>query len=296
MEDAKKVLDNLKSSGIESLVISGGEPFLHNELLDILQYAKEGLKIKNVICISNGTANIDKYISISKYIDKLAFSIDGYNEDTCVIRDKEIFNIIDKKIDALKNNINISLIFTVHKRNFLNPEKYVEYANSKGVTYNFSILTVHSNYVNNYSNLCFEDSDYDIMRDVFTDYEVTDSSISKQLSCKVSCGAGKTMVSILSDGSIMPCHMFFDKKFCLGNSLKDKIIDVVNSDINPFKNLTVECIDDCKSCNYKLLCGGGCRFRSYALTDSIYEKDALCQTYIRHTEKIFNLIFNLKVQ
>lgn len=292
LQNAKIIIDNLKRNGINNLIISGGEPFLHKDIIEILEYAKVKAGIKNISCITNGTADIDKYISASKFVNDISFSIDGYNSESCCIRDKHIFNIIDNKIDKLKDSTSISLIFTVHRKNIDKHQNFKYYARKKGVNYNFSILTVNIDNIDGLEDLYFREEDYDKLVSIITDYEINDSSLKQQLSCRQSCGAGKSTVSILSNGSIMPCHMFFDKRFCLGNALYDEINDVLNHTYNVFKNLSVDNIEECSNCKYKYLCGGGCRFRAYAYTNSIFGKDVLCASYNKNLNNILTALEN----
>ena len=51
--DIKVIIDKLSGVGVEVLAVSGGEPFIREDILEILSYAKK--KIKKVIIGSNGT-------------------------------------------------------------------------------------------------------------------------------------------------------------------------------------------------------------------------------------------------
>ena len=74
--DAQKVIDNISKLKATLLVITGGEPFLHPQLFDIVKYAKnKGLKV----CITtNGTLIDDNFEQIvDSKVDVLSVSLDG---------------------------------------------------------------------------------------------------------------------------------------------------------------------------------------------------------------------------
>ena len=84
------------------IVISGGEPMLRDDIVDIVKYLKKNFN--GYISLStNLTYNINNLIEISKYIDSIDVTLDGYNEETCSkYRGKGVFGIVDKNIDILK--------------------------------------------------------------------------------------------------------------------------------------------------------------------------------------------------
>ncbi len=51
----ERALDELAAAGLATLIISGGEPFLRDDLPDIVAYAKRTCGIKSVTVLSNGT-------------------------------------------------------------------------------------------------------------------------------------------------------------------------------------------------------------------------------------------------
>ena len=67
-KDFKRVIDYfMKNGGIEELSLSGGEPFLHPDLLKMIQYAKS-LGIRTVIFTSGVVNNNEIEASIKKSI------------------------------------------------------------------------------------------------------------------------------------------------------------------------------------------------------------------------------------
>ena len=63
INELKQILDNLVKAGLTHMVISGGEPFIRDDLEDFLAYARSIQQIKYIECITNGTAALNKYRS-----------------------------------------------------------------------------------------------------------------------------------------------------------------------------------------------------------------------------------------
>lgn len=298
LSEIKSILDNLVEAGLTDLVISGGEPFVRSDIVDILKYAKEDLRIQSVQCITNGTAPIESYVKASKFLDMLTFSLDSPDRESSEIRPAAVFDTVVDKIKAIKaHRANVSIVFTIHHKNVHRCDELCTFANELGVKFRFSIFTVlEFNSVK--SPLRLTDDDYDILQEFIANnmpYEaIGDSPVGAEIGCVLACGAGKTDVSISSDGHIYPCHMFVGmEQFCLGSALTSKITDVVNSiSNNPFLTLNVDSFEKCKECHVRYVCGGGCRFRSYAVHNSIYHADKLCNTYIRNKEQCIMKLLN----
>jgi len=76
-QEVLKVIDELSAMGTYKINFTGGEPFLREDLGDIIVYAKKK-KIK-VMISSNGEL-VAKRIDLLKYIDYLSISVEGREE------------------------------------------------------------------------------------------------------------------------------------------------------------------------------------------------------------------------
>ena len=54
LEDAKRILKVIRT-GVDRLWLTGGEPLMHPQILDLLQYARHDLKFREISLITNGT-------------------------------------------------------------------------------------------------------------------------------------------------------------------------------------------------------------------------------------------------
>lgn len=289
-----KIFRSLKEAGVKQVVISGGEPFLRDDLYEIVRYAKEFCQIEYITVITNGTLEWDRYENTIPYLDEINISVDGYNSDISYIRDKGIMPKVINTIKRFKDLVNTNLIITLHKKNIDHMKDYMNFSNKLGVKYSFSIFTVNPN------NEAFKDfmlTDLDLIQiernlmELDNEVEVRDFPVTgMNLVCRERCEAGNKLISISADGTIYPCHMLHERELALGNATKSSIYEIVFSKENEFQKIHVDEMNHCNSCNYKYLCGGGCRGRSYLYYSSLYEKDAYCTLIKNYYEDVMESI------
>ncbi|KUI59278.1 Radical S-adenosyl methionine domain-containing protein 2 [Cytospora mali] len=84
LEDAKQALAFLKHAGMKKVNFAGGEPFGNpNFLRDLVQFAKQTLKLESVSIVSNGRFIREPWLrKYGPYLDILAISCDSFNEKT----------------------------------------------------------------------------------------------------------------------------------------------------------------------------------------------------------------------
>ena len=276
------IFDQLQDVGTSKVIISGGEPFLRKDLVEICKYAKEKCNIGFVTVISNGCMNKEAYLSAIPYIDELNISVDGYDEKTRFIRDEGIMPTVLNTIQQLKHLIPINLIFTLHKQNMQNMREYSDFAKSLNVRYSYSMFTVSPENPL-FRDFIFDEHDLPRIVDNMVESNMSDDfedvPISRAgLNCRNGCEAGNKLVSVAANGDVYPCHMLHTPEMKIG-SLSDMQIplrNIVFSNNNPFQKLTCSAIRECKECKYKELCGGGCRGRSFHNYKDIFSPDSYC--------------------
>ena len=83
----KQVMSEAAEVGVETISFSGGEPFVHPKILDLLEHAFSlGVKVQMV---SNGTLIREKHIELLSNLDCLTISIDGTEAAHDKIRRRE---------------------------------------------------------------------------------------------------------------------------------------------------------------------------------------------------------------
>jgi MoaA/NifB/PqqE/SkfB family radical SAM enzyme len=134
-EEWFRVIDILAENGIVQVVITGGEPFCREDILDILTYIDEK-ELRSFLLTEASFLNelhVNK-ISKMRFLGDIQISMDGYNEETHdFIRGEGSFKILEKKLQLLKaSKIKFTLAALMHKENYLNLDKIAKKANEFG--------------------------------------------------------------------------------------------------------------------------------------------------------------------
>lgn len=274
LAEYEKILEILTKAGVDTLVISGGEPFLREDIGQICQYAKEK-GVQTLQVISNGTMPLWKYDEAIPFIDKLTISLDGYADGISYIRDEGIMPSIEATINHCKDLVETTFVATLHKKNLHLQERYMELSERLGVDFNFSLLTVKAD------DDAFKD--FLISREDFLEVlrqkqktEKNKEPCACTLECRASCEAGKSMISVSALGDVYPCHMLHQPELCMGNILEEKIEVLLESEKNILRNWNVDDKTSCSGCQYKYLCGGGCHARAYLENGDFRQPDSTC--------------------
>ncbi|MCH5278370.1 MAG: radical SAM protein [Christensenellaceae bacterium] len=276
LADVHKVLSNIRNAGVSHLVISGGEPMLRTDICDILIYAKRECRFSKITLISNGIVPKERYERILGLIDEISISIEGYDEISSFIRNGSVQTVLNTVKFLSSVHAPVNMIVTLHKRNLNHVANYIRLSQDLRVPFTFSLLTVPQGSECNGCEL--DQSDYSLIEAALEKFPLplSDVPFAGDLGCRVSCGLGKTIISVSSNGKVFPCHMLQDESFCIGNALIEDIKDCVNQH-TPWN---VEQIIECNDCEVKYLCGGGCYARRIFNSKNINSShDPCCEMY-----------------
>lgn len=251
------------------IVVSGGEPMIRGDIVDIVKYLKE--RFDGYISLStNLTYKINNLVEISKYVDSIDISLDGYNEESCSkYRGRGVFDIVDKNIDILKQyNDKISASMIVDDKNYLEINNFIEYCKNKKIKHTFKRFLA----IGRGSN-----------KDIFL--QDKDNIVCMKLDEKLStntCNAGMSQIFIDNKGGIYPCPLMADKEYFIGNVL-DLSVDeiIVNSNLVSQKvNKNIE-NNGCKNCEFYVFCSP-----CPAIFNEAYKKDETLKYYCMKRKKI----------
>jgi MoaA/NifB/PqqE/SkfB family radical SAM enzyme len=137
-EDIFRIVDAFKEMGVLEVSLIGGEPFLHPEFPEIVDYVKScGLFCSTV---TNGYF-FQRHLEAIKKLDMICISIDGPEEINDITRGAGSFQ---KAIEGLKileqYNINRSIRATLQKHNLDYIEEMMQIADEYGAILNFGLL------------------------------------------------------------------------------------------------------------------------------------------------------------
>lgn len=278
-------VDELAASGVNRLVISGGEPFLREDLPDIVEHAKRVCGIDSVTVLSNGTCITRAALErLAPNVDCVSVSFDGCSADApAYIRQDQRFDQLVSAVRAVQAaGIQAHIIPTVHAKNIGDLAGYVRLSKELGATLNFSLLTCEPDDEALGGLLPGDEELRALGRSMLTLDDgkpilAMDAPVGLNLTVKRRCGAGCESLSIGADGTVYPCHMLHRRELAMGNACTGSIAEALQSDVSKmFRSLDAASFEDCSDCRYVRICGGGCRARSLFASGNVESKDSYC--------------------
>lgn len=136
----KDIILQIKNMGIKHLIVSGGEPFLREDLFEILEFVKAN-NIEMVDIITNGlllnSDSIQKLIRLK--LNHITISLDGLGETNNEIRGKGVFGEVEKSLDELNyykskyksSTPTVGINFTIMSENIEDILPMIEFARLK---------------------------------------------------------------------------------------------------------------------------------------------------------------------
>ena len=299
--------EQLRSLGLASFTLSGGEPFLHNRIGDILHdAATRGI---NTTIISNGTCFLpNNQALLLRYSPSLQLTFDGFdskshdttrgsgNFDRVIngyrqIKKKGYHGLLSIRINVHKGNVhNLWKILAMIDRVFEVNEShtsvgsislsFLHKADAEDVRFEKYILP--EEYGNQFEiRDCVEkwNNGHQLqIRDITSEPDIGCPFNGKEEG--VDCG-----VRIAIDGDVFPCQLFSDAKFCIGNIYNNSLSEIINGqEMEDFLQLIRNrrnSILACMKCAFGGVCGSGCPGQAYVIhgdintiTDRCHERKA----------------------
>lgn len=280
MEEILDTVIKLKSLGLRHLILTGGEPFIREDILEICKYIKTRIGIENLTIITNGSLDYGVYEEVIPYIDDLIISIDGYNENTSFLRDVTPMEKVLGNIDKLRNSIVSSIEVKIHKKNKDYIIDYINLSKKLGVYTSFNIMNLSKDH-ESYQEYILNDHDLmDISHSLLETQKIIDPLRTRinqiNIFCDTRCKIGCDSVSVDVIGDMYPCRFLNYEKLRLGNILDDGFKGIINFNQIVSKQFDVDNINECRNCEYKNMCQGGCRARSYHHNGTLFSPDIYC--------------------
>lgn len=290
--DKKTILQVIEESnrmGINRLVLTGGEPLMHDNLFETANYAK-ALGIPEIVLLTNGILINPNNAADLKAFDLVQLSLD-YSPSTAITMRKDYLDTLLTKINLLKaNKIKPLLFTTVYKSLLPFLDEIISLAHSLEVNIAFNKLVPVKASLND--ECLSQEEYYQLLRDLVhyqkEGYQVQCSdplmflvdeenmhSMEERLSCRIAggCTAGVAALYINASGDIYPCPFL---NIASGNVYLDSLEDIWNSSsilaqLRKRKEFSGECGD----CKYIYHCGG-CRAASYRKYGNLISSDPNC--------------------
>lgn len=267
-----KIIDKLIAANFKTLVFTGGECLLRNDIEEIVSYAvNKSLKVN---ILTNGTL-LENHTQLLYLANKIIISLDALESDTNNITRKnsnqyDLLKILNNIDDKFKKKIFIRSVITNKNKDKVHEMKNI----------------IKNQFGMNYINTIFIPNNKSEIKlvpeiDCFKSELICENKFSSRI---IGCGACQKEIAINANGDIYPCQSLIKPEFFITNIFNpywEK--EVLDSKISrKFKKTSVMNINKCNKCPIRFLCGGGCRAIAYNIYGDI---DAHIDYFCKYLEK-----------
>lgn len=271
------VIHNAAELGTEVICLSGGEPFLHNRIVDMVKFIDSlGLKVyiytSGIVLDTQGRkTSIDRAVleAISNHVSKLVFNLEAAVPQTydTIMGTKGCFRILQQSVHyAREVSITTEAHFVPMRLNMHEIEDVIALCKELNISkISFLRLVLHGRAQENEAEIALSDTELEQVKTLLEGQKESveqDIRIGVPLShstecCK--CEAARGKLNIKYDGRVFPCEVFKNDRmlFCLKGIQPDSIYDNSLTDIyhhSPYlkhvRELEQEfsCVGECESC------------------------------------------------
>lgn len=261
--------------------ITGGEPFVRNDFLQILELFNK----KNFFSfgiLTNGTF-ITK--EIAKELKKLKtgfvqLSVEGDKNKHDEIRGNDNSDFIERSIELLTNEgIKTIISFTAHKNNYKYFPKAVKWMNKFDIDYIWTDRLIPFGEGKNIVDLSLKETKeyFEIVEKQMKKYKNKVKMIrALQFLCGgdlYSCKAGKELLTLMPDGTVYPCRRM---PIEIGNINYQSFKEIYNNELCLKLRDSSIVPKGCENCRFNKVCNGGLKCLAYCKTNSPFNKDTGC--------------------
>ena len=299
--ELNKIVNQFEIAEIKTLKITGGEPFAHpniDELLILLGKVHfETMILTNALLLNEKRIKLIKDNNI-----QLGISLDGtssYTHD--FIRGRGSFLSLKKILEKLsKSKVTFSITCTANKKNILEIENLIDYVlgDLNANTLFVSRLRPIGRATNNL-NLVLNDSENNFVRKICTRKQtkygerliLADDSTIKTTTegDRIACSAGNSIFALDENFDVYPCVFGIGHTECkIGNLLSNNICDIWKSPKwNAYRgNTLLSDLKDCKDCRLNQHCiMKNCRLRPVFEGQTFYDAVSYCEGKTRLINK-----------
>lgn len=292
-EEWNSFFEECGNMGVMNIHLSGGEPFIRKDILQILQSI-----IDNKMrfgCNTNGnyiTEDVANFIANSKRCNGMQVSLDGHCADVHdALRGKGSF---DKAVSAIRlmhsKGIRVSIRVTIHKNNVHHLDEIADFIfNDLGLPSFGTNSVEHLGLMQeNHEGIELNVDEYSLAMQTLMDLNekydnrihatagpLADARMWQRMVDAVedmadpfsgcgtlnSCGCVGNSVSVRADGYYVPCNQIDGE--VIGRINSDSLVDVwqKSTGLNKFRErstISLESFDKCQGCEFKAYCRGGC--------------------------------------
>jgi len=230
----KEIIDDAVEFGLKIVCFSGGEPFLHPQLVDMMEYShKKGLKnyiyTSGIYLSENGQkSSIPTEIinNIANTADKIILNIETSNEETYdrIMGTKGCFNLLKGSIKKIiESNIEIESHFVPMKINKNQIKETLKFCSELGISkISFLRLVIHGRAKENEALLSLSNDEVEEVKHLLSQIQYDNTYnirigvpfLNNNDKCRCEAAIGK--INIKYNGLVYPCEAFKNTTACDG--------------------------------------------------------------------------------
>lgn len=289
----QEIMDKLADAGVSTVTVTGGEPTIRKDIVDLLSYARP--RFRRVFLNTNGTLLTPELCSqLRDLVDQVHVSVDGsIAEIHDQFRGTGTFKKTMQGIDLLKEAgvKQIGLTPTLTRINVHDLPNIAELAIGLRVALRTSIFLPVGRGACSAETLspspeqllnAFRDTHIALLKHTDQELEPQLKFLNVFAGMKLKCGAGCWTISVEGDGTVYPCNAFWRPDFAMGNILQAKALQSLLAEspvARQFDAIDTENRKVCKDCDVRYFCGGGCVAHSFMVHGDLQAKDPFCSFY-----------------
>lgn len=285
------IMQKLKSAKVSRVVLTGGEPLLHRDILEIVRALKNnGFRVQ---ILSNLMVKQSLLCEILNHLDKydeLQVSIDGVGAVYEQIRKGGSFSrLCDNLMLLQKCKCTYRVNMVVTKMNYHQMYDVLNIAENYGATgirftpffgditsklqVSFSEIMcefceVLKKYKRDHRSIPILSDPVGLVYPIYANLRRIDKSFLHQTS-EFLCPACTMGMELDIDGNAIPCSYFNKTMVCGGNIYEKSIEDIWSSEeFEKFRNIDVD-DPQCNACSEKSNCNGGCKAARFLYSKSV---------------------------
>lgn len=280
IEKVKSIIDEFSDNGGLQVTLSGGEVFLHKDIIPIIKYCRE--KDLIITILSNLIALRDYQIPFLKHYNVSSVQVSLYSMDAsvhdCITTVKGSFEKTKSAIEKLvKADVPVVISCPMMKANYKGYKEVLKYAQSIRCKVNVDVIMMAQADLdtNNLANRLSVEESGEVIKDIIennADYRNAISEMASFSSLMYAdrdnfvklplCGAGINDCCIAENGDVYPCAGWQD--MVVGNVYKQSLKDIWDSSekLQIIRRVTQGDFPQCLECDAQDYCSR-CLVRNY---------------------------------
>lgn len=288
--EIKNIIKEASDLGCNDISLSGGEPLLHKNVVDVMRIVKDyGLKLT---VNTNGTLLNEKIIKIMGHleVDLVTVSIHGYHAKThdFITQSHGSWSKAVESIEELiKNNIPVGIATAITKVNMNEVPLIARSLRELDIRafFTFRFLPIGRGKMNkdildlspieHKSIMAKLFNFHDIKKYTYIEVPYIMGSKSNKIKI-ISCQAGINTCTISSNGDVLACAGLRDERIVAGNIKREDFghIWYNSKSLNLLRSMQPP--SSCSHCKWVAVCRGGCRAAALAYTGNVLSADPTC--------------------